>query len=40
MAPAGDILKSVTERNVPLVREIPRIDDDADTIDSKSSMAN
>ena len=40
LAPAGDILKSVTERSVPLVREIPRIDDDADAIDSKSSMAN
>ena len=35
LAPAGQILRSVTERDVPLVREV--IDDDSVAIDSKSS---
>lgn len=30
LAPAGQILRSVTERNVPLVREIPELDDAAE----------
>jgi uncharacterized membrane protein YkvA (DUF1232 family) len=38
LAPAGQILKSVTDRSVPLIREIPQVDDDGIRIDSKSSL--
>jgi len=38
LAPAGDVLRSVTERSVPLVREIPQPDDDGPSIESRSSI--
>ena len=38
LAPAGQILKSVTDRSVPLIREIPQVDADGIRIDSKSSL--
>lgn len=38
LAPAGQILKSVTDRSVPLIREIRVPDDEGIGIDSKSSM--
>jgi uncharacterized membrane protein YkvA (DUF1232 family) len=38
LAPAGQILQSVTDRSVPLIREIPQIEDDGIPIDSKSSV--
>jgi uncharacterized membrane protein YkvA (DUF1232 family) len=41
LAPAGQVLRSVTDRNVPLVREIPQPDDAAFEIDAKkASMPN
>lgn len=40
LAPAGQVLRSVTDRNVPLVREIPQPDDVAIKVDAKSSMAS
>ncbi len=40
LAPAGDVLRSVTERNVPLVREIPQSGDPSVDIDSKTSRAS
>lgn len=40
LAPAGEILKSVTDRSVPLMREIPQPDDEGIKIESKSSMAS
>jgi uncharacterized membrane protein YkvA (DUF1232 family) len=36
LAPAGQVLRSVTERDVPLVREVP----DKDPIQAKSSLPN
>ncbi len=38
LAPAGQVLRSVTERNTPLVREIPQPDDPSIHIDPKSSV--
>jgi uncharacterized membrane protein YkvA (DUF1232 family) len=40
LAPAGEIIRSVTDRSVPLIREIPPLDDDRIEIDPKSSMAS
>ncbi len=40
LAPAGQVLRSVTDRSVPLVREIPQVDDDPIKIDPTSSMAS
>jgi len=40
LAPAGKILRSITDRDEPLVREIPQADDDGGKVDSRSSMAN
>ena len=38
LAPAGQVLRSVTDRSVPLVREIPQPDEAGIKIDSKSSL--
>lgn len=38
LAPAGEVLRSVTERDVQLIREVPG--DDSDAINLKSPMAN
>ena len=38
LAPAGQVLRSITERNTPLVREIPQPDDPSINIDPKSSI--
>ncbi|MEO8573652.1 MAG: YkvA family protein [Pyrinomonadaceae bacterium] len=40
LAPAGQLLRSVTERNVPLVREIPQPEDAGIQVDPKTSMAS
>jgi hypothetical protein len=40
LAPAGEVLRSVTDRSVPLVREIPQSDEAPIKVDSKSSMAS
>ncbi len=40
LAPAGQVLRSVTDRNVPLVREIPQADDTPINVDAKSTMAS
>lgn len=40
LAPAGKVLRSITNRDEALVREIPQTDDEASGIDSRSSMAN
>jgi uncharacterized membrane protein YkvA (DUF1232 family) len=40
LAPAGKVLRSITNRDEALVREIPQADDEAAGIDSRSSMAN
>ena len=36
LAPAGQVVRSVTERNVPLIREVP----ETDNIKTKSSLSN
>lgn len=38
LAPAGKILRSITNRDEALVREIPQADDDNGAIDSRSPM--
>ena len=38
LAPAGEVLRSVTERHVAIIREIPT--DDSDAVKLKSSVAN
>jgi len=38
LAPAGKVLRSITNRDEPLVREIPQTDDDGVNVDSRSSM--
>jgi uncharacterized membrane protein YkvA (DUF1232 family) len=38
LAPAGDMLRSVTERGVPLVREIPQPDDDQPSFEPPSPI--
>ena len=38
LAPAGQVLQSITERNTPLVREIRQADDPGVTLDPKSSI--
>ena len=38
LAPAGKVLRSITNRDEPLVREIPQPDDDGIKVDSRSSM--
>lgn len=40
LAPAGKVLRSITERDEPLVREVPQPDDDQARVDSSSSMPN
>ncbi len=40
LAPAGQVLRSFTDRSVPIVREIPQSDDDSTKIDPASAMAN
>ena len=40
LAPAGQVLRSVTDRSVPLVREIPQPTEADIKVDSKTSMAN
>ncbi|HVF29605.1 MAG TPA: YkvA family protein [Pyrinomonadaceae bacterium] len=40
LAPAGKVLRSITDRDEPLVREIPQRDEDAVKVDSRSSMPN
>ena len=40
LAPAGQVLRSVTDRNVPLVREIPQPDDAPISVESKSNVAS
>lgn len=40
LAPAGKVLRSITNRDEALVREIPQADGDGVKIDSRSSMAN
>ena len=40
LAPAGKVLRSITDRDEPLVREIPQADEDSVKVDSRSSMAN
>lgn len=40
MAPAGQVLRSVTERDVPLVREVRGTDDAELKIDTRSAMSN
>jgi len=38
LAPAGKVLRSITNRDEALVREIPQPDDDGVKVDSRSSM--
>lgn len=40
LAPAGQVLRSVTERDVPLVREVPAKDEAEMKVDARSSMPN
>lgn len=40
LAPAGKVLRSITNRDEALVREIPQPDEDAIKVDSRSSMPN
>jgi uncharacterized membrane protein YkvA (DUF1232 family) len=40
LAPAGKVLRSITNRDEALVREIPQTDEDNLNIDSRSSMAS
>ena len=40
LAPAGKVLRSITERDGPLVREVPQADDEPATVDTRSSMPN
>ena len=40
LAPAGKVLRSITNRDEALVREIPQADEDNLTIDPRSSMAS
>ena len=40
LAPAGKILRSITNRDEALVREVPQTEDEGVKIDSRSSMAN
>ena len=40
LAPAGKVLRSITERDEPLVREILQPDDEPARVDSGSSMPN
>ena len=40
LAPAGKVLRSITNRDEALVREIPQADDDGVSLGSRSSMAN
>jgi len=40
LAPAGKVLRSITNRDEALVREIPQADEDNGSVDSRSSMAN
>jgi uncharacterized membrane protein YkvA (DUF1232 family) len=40
LAPAGKVLRSITNRDEALVREIPQNDEDGVKIDSRSSMSN
>lgn len=40
LAPAGKVLRSITNRDEALVREIPQADEDNLNIDSRSSMAS
>lgn len=40
LAPAGKVLRSITNRDEALVREIPQPDEDGVKVDSRSSMSN
>lgn len=40
LAPAGKILRSITDRDEPLVREILQTDDDGIVVDSRSAVPN
>jgi uncharacterized membrane protein YkvA (DUF1232 family) len=40
LAPAGKILRSITDRDEALVREIPQPDEDAVKVDARSAMPN
>jgi uncharacterized membrane protein YkvA (DUF1232 family) len=40
LAPAGKVLRSITNRDEALVREIPQAEDDPVKVDTRSSMAN
>ena len=40
LAPAGQVLRSITNRDQPLVREIPQADDELPGVSSRSSMPN
>lgn len=40
LAPAGKVMRSITNRDVPLVREIPHPDDDGMPVDSRSTASN
>jgi uncharacterized membrane protein YkvA (DUF1232 family) len=40
LAPAGKVLRSITNRDEALVREIPQPDDDGVKVDSRSAMSN
>lgn len=40
LAPAGKVLRSITNRDEALVREIPQAEDEQIKVDSRSTMAN
>jgi uncharacterized membrane protein YkvA (DUF1232 family) len=40
LAPAGKVMRSITNRDEPLIREIPQVDDDAMPVDARSKAAN